>query len=189
MYDRCAQLDITVGASSCLGGASALSLPSCSCREDLDEEGPQCSSIKLSVMDDTERDKVESGVADGRERGDDIDLFSLGKSPAHFCISTKLAGRMFSRPEWTRPLALGRSWSLALEPEAMVGGGLCDHEVTRRRVAPEDDQNSVRNVAGELLQPPDCVGAEELGRNGLRESCVVGHCHARLRAWKRKTGV
>jgi hypothetical protein len=99
-------------------------------------------------MDDTERDKLESGVEDGRERGDDIDLLSLGKSPAHFCISRKLAGRMFSRPECMRPLALGRSWSLALEPDAMVGGGLCDHEVTRTRRAPEDDQNSVCNVAG-----------------------------------------
>ena len=144
---------MTVGASSPLGGASALSLPSCSGRVDFEEEGPQCSSMKLSVMDDTERDKLESGVADGRECGDRCDLFSLGKSPAHFCISMKLAGRMFSRPECMRSLALGRSRSLALEG-AMVGGGLCDHEVTRTRLAPEDDQNSVCNVAGELLQPP-----------------------------------
>lgn len=151
-----------VGASSSLGGASVLSLPSCSGRVDLEDEGPQCSSIKLSVMDDTDRDKLESGVAAGRERGDKCDLFSLGKSPAHFCISMKLAGRMFSRPECLRPLALGRPWSLALEPDAMVGGVLCDHEVTRTRVAPEDGQNSVCNVAGELLQPPVCVGADKL---------------------------
>jgi hypothetical protein len=43
-----------------------------------------------------------------------------------------------------------------------VGDGLCDHEVTATRIAPEGDQNSVCSVAGELLQPPGRVGADGL---------------------------
>lgn len=73
-------------------------------------------------MDDTDRDTLDCGVADGRERGDDFGLFSLGRLPAHFCISRKLVGKMLSSPECVR-LVLGGSLSVALEPGAIVGGG------------------------------------------------------------------
>jgi hypothetical protein len=86
--------------------------------------------MKLPDMDDTDRDTLDCGVAVGRERGDDFGLFSLGRLPAHFCILRILTGRMLSRPECMR-LALGGSSSLALEPGAIVGSGLRDHEVTK----------------------------------------------------------
>lgn len=66
--------------------------------------------MKLPDMDDTDRDTLDCGVAGGRERGDDFDLFSLGRLPAHLCISKRFVGKMLSSPECER-LALGESSS------------------------------------------------------------------------------
>ena len=121
---------MTAGASSGLGdGTSEFSPPSCSDGGGFVDDERLCSSMKLSVMDDTDRDKLEleSGVADGRdrdiEREDGFDVPSLGISPVHFCMLMKLAGSMFSRPDTVRLLAFGRSRSLALDAGAMAGGG------------------------------------------------------------------
>jgi len=119
---------MTAGASSALGeGTSEFSSPSCSDDGDFVR---LCSSMKLSVMDDTDRDKLEleSGVADGRdrdiEREGGLDVPSLGISPVHFCILMKLVRSIFSRPDTVRLLlALGWSRSLALGAGAMASGG------------------------------------------------------------------